>query len=70
MFKYAEWIMSTEEVAGGVRITCQLDAALRLQYGFLLLVLLPTYKGAFRRDLTCLKHAIEQNEPTTQSLLN
>lgn len=62
MFTYAEWIMSTDDVAEGVRITCQLDCTLRLRYSLLLLVLLLTYQGAFRRDLTYLKQAIEQNE--------
>lgn len=62
MFKYAVWIMTTEDVAGGVRITCQLDATLRPRYSFLFLVLLMTHKGAFRRDLTYLKQAIELNE--------
>src|SRR5258706_8899285 len=59
MFTYAEWIMTTEDVSEGVRITCQLDCTLRLWYSFLLPVLLLTYKGAFRRDLTYLKQAIE-----------
>lgn len=62
MFTYAEWIMITDDVAEGVRITCQLDCTLRLRYSLLLLVLLLTYQGAFRRDLTYLKQAIEQNE--------
>ena len=61
LFKYAEWVMTTEYVSEGVRITCQLDCTLRLRYSFLLPVLLLTYKGAFRRDLTYLKQAIEQN---------
>jgi len=68
MFKYAEWTMTTDDMAGGVRITCQLDAILRLRYSFLLLVLLLTYKQAFRRDLTSLQHAIEHNEPAAYSL--
>src|SRR5262249_28743214 len=62
MFKYAAWTMSIDDVAGGVRVTCQLDAILRLRYSFLFLVLLLTYKRAFRRDLTALKHAIEQDD--------
>jgi hypothetical protein len=62
IFNYAEWVMTTQDVSEGVRITCQLAGTLRLQYSFLLPVLLLTYKGAFRQDLTCLKQAIEQNE--------
>ena len=65
MFKYAEWVMTTEDVSEGVRITCQLEGTLRLRYSFLLPVFLLTYKGAFRRDLTSLKQAIEQNERAT-----
>src|SRR5258708_4999482 len=42
-----------------VRITCDLDCTVRLQYSFLVPVLLLTYKDAFRRDLTYLKQAIE-----------
>jgi polyketide cyclase/dehydrase/lipid transport protein len=61
MFTYAEWAMTTEDVSDGVQITCDLDCSVHLQYSFLVPVLLLTYKGAFRRDLTCLKHAIEQN---------
>jgi hypothetical protein len=62
MFKYAEWIMATETLSEGVRITCQLDGSLRLRYSFLLPILLLTYQGAFSRDLTSLKRTIEQNE--------
>lgn len=62
MFTFAEWIMATQSSAEGVRITCHLDCTLSLQYCFLLPVLLLTYRGAFRRDLTYLKQAIEQNE--------
>lgn len=62
LFTSAEWIMSTEDVAEGVRITCQFEGSLRLRYGFLLPIFLLMYKGAFRRDLLALKHAIEQNE--------
>ena len=61
MFKYAEWAMTTDDVADGVRITCDLDCTVRLRYSFLVPVLLLTYKDAFRRDLTYLKQAIEQN---------
>ena len=62
MFTFAEWIMATETIAEGVRITCHLDCALSLRYSFLLPILLLTYRGAFRRDLIYLKQAIEQNE--------
>ena len=62
LLTFAEWIMATEACAKGVRITCRLECALSLQYCFLLPVLLLTYRGAFRRDLTYLKQAIEQNE--------
>lgn len=62
MFTFAEWIMGTETSAEGVRITCHLDCTLSLRYSFLLPVLLLTYQGAFRKDLTYLKQAIEQNE--------
>ena len=62
MFAHAEWTIATEPVSEGVRITCGLDFALRPRYIFLLPVLLLTYRGAFRRDLTYLKQAIEQNE--------
>lgn len=62
MFNYAEWIMATETIAAGVRITCHLECSLNLRYSFLLPILLLTYRGAFRRDLTSLKQAIEQNE--------
>jgi hypothetical protein len=62
--------MSTENVAEGVRITCQLEGTLRLRYSFLLPVFLLTYKEAFRRDLTCLKQAIEQQEITEQPYSN
>lgn len=61
MFKYAEWAVITDDVLDGVRITCHLDCTVRLQYSFLVPVLLLTYKDAFRRDLTYLKQAIEQN---------
>ena len=61
MFKNAEWTMTTDDVLEGVRITCQVDLSVRLQYGFLLPVLLLSYKEAFRRDLASLKQAIEQN---------
>jgi Polyketide cyclase / dehydrase and lipid transport len=61
MFTFAEWTMTTDPIAEGVRITCQLDCLMKPQYSFLALVLLLTYKRAFRRDLTCLKQAIEQN---------
>lgn len=66
MFTSAEWTMTTEDVAEGVRITCQLDGALRFRYSFLLPILLLTYKGAFRRDLTSLKQAIERDALTQQ----
>lgn len=69
LFTYAEWIMTTEPISEGVRITCQLNCLLRLRYSFLFPVLLLTYKGAFHRDLTYLKQAIEQNERANQSLL-
>jgi hypothetical protein len=69
MFTSAQWIMTTEDVSEGVRITCQLEGILRLRYSFLLPVFLLTYKGAFRRDLTSLKQAIEQNERANQSHL-
>lgn len=62
MFKYAEWIMATETIAAGVRITCHLECSLNLRYSFFLPILLLTYREAFRRDLTYLKQAIEQNE--------
>jgi hypothetical protein len=62
MFTFAEWIMVTETIAEGVRITCHLDCTLSLRYIFLFPILLLTYRGAFRRDLTYLKQAIEQNE--------
>lgn len=62
MFHSAEWIMATEPIAAGVRITCHLECSLNLRYSFLLPILLLTYRGAFRRDLTSLKQAIEQNE--------
>ena len=62
MFTFAEWIMATETIPEGVRITCHLDGTLSLRYSFLLPILLLTYRGAFRRDLTYLKQAIEQNE--------
>jgi polyketide cyclase/dehydrase/lipid transport protein len=62
MFKYAEWSMTTEEVPEGVRITCQADLSVRLRYSFLIPVLLLTYQDAFRRDLTYLKQAIEQDQ--------
>ena len=62
MFTFAEWVIATESLSEGVRITCQLDFALRPRRSFLLPVLLLTYRGAFRRDLTYLKQAIEQNE--------
>jgi hypothetical protein len=65
MLAHAEWIMATETVPEGVRITCQVDFTLRLRYSFLYPVLLLTYRGAFRRDLTCLKEAREQNERVT-----
>lgn len=61
MFTYAEWGMTTDDVPDGVRITCDLDCTVRLQYSFLVPVLLLTYKDAFRRDLTYLKQAIERN---------
>lgn len=61
MFTSAEWTMTTEDLAEGVRITCQLDGTLRLRYSFLLPILLLTYQGAFRRDLTSLKQAIERD---------
>ncbi|HEX4206331.1 MAG TPA: SRPBCC family protein [Ktedonobacteraceae bacterium] len=66
MFKYAEWIMTTEDISEGVRITCQLDGTLRFQYSFLLPILLLTYKGAFRRDLTYLKQAIKRDAMAQQ----
>ena len=61
LFTSAQWTMSTETSAEGVRITCQFDGTLRFQYSFLLPILLLTYKGAFRRDLTSLKQAIERD---------
>ncbi|MGZ3676768.1 MAG: SRPBCC family protein [Ktedonobacterales bacterium] len=61
MFKYAEWAMTTDDIPDGVRITCDLDCSVRLQYSFLVPILLLTYKDAFRRDLTYLKQAIEQS---------
>lgn len=61
MFNSAEWTMTTDGVPEGVRITCQVDLSVRLQYGVLLPVLLLSYKGAFRRDLASLKQAIEQD---------
>ncbi len=61
IFSSADWIMTTETAAEGVRITCGVDFTLRLRYSFLLPVLLLTYRGAFRRDLTYLKHAIARN---------
>jgi Polyketide cyclase / dehydrase and lipid transport len=60
MFTFAEWMMATEPLSEGVRITCQLDGTLSLRYSLLLPILLLTYRGAFRRDLTALKQAIEQ----------
>ena len=62
LFTFAEWIMTTEAVSDGVRILCQFEGILRLQYSFLLPVFLLLYKRAFRRDLAYLKQAIEQNE--------
>lgn len=62
MFNSAEWIMATEPIAAGVQITCHLECSLNLRYSFLFPILLLTYRGAFRRDLTSLKQAIEQNE--------
>lgn len=62
MFKNAMWTMTTDEIPEGVQITCQVDLSVRLQYGFLLPVLLLSYKGAFRRDMAYLKQAIEQDE--------
>ncbi|MGZ3584864.1 MAG: hypothetical protein ACXWP6_20535, partial [Ktedonobacterales bacterium] len=61
MFKYAEWAMTTDDIPDGVRITCDLDCSVRLQYSFLVLILLLTYKDALRQDLTYLKQAIEQS---------
>lgn len=62
MFKDAEWTVTTDDVPGGVRITCRVDLSVRLRYSFLLPVLLVSYKGAFRRDLASLRQAIEQDE--------
>lgn len=62
MFKYAEWIMATETIAAGVRITCHLECSLNLRYRFFLPILSLTSREAFRRDLTSLKQAIAQNE--------
>jgi Polyketide cyclase / dehydrase and lipid transport len=61
MFTHAEWIITTDPVSEGVRITCQLEYRLRHTYSFLLPVLLLTYRAAFRRDLTYLKQAIESD---------
>lgn len=60
MFKYAEWTMTTDDVPEGVRITCQVDLSVRLQYSVLLPILLLSHNGAFRRDLASLKQAIER----------
>lgn len=62
LFSFAEWIMTTEAVSDGVRILSQFEGTLRLRYSFLLPVFLLLYQAAFRRDLTYLKQAIEQNE--------
>lgn len=62
MFEHAEWTVTTEDVPEGVRITCQANLLVRPRYGFLVLVLLLSYRGAFRRDLASLKQAIE-NRP-------
>lgn len=61
MFTCAEWIMATEPLATGVRITCHLQYSVNLRYSFLLPMLLLTSRGALRRDLTYLKQAIEQD---------
>jgi hypothetical protein len=62
MFKEALWTFIFEPVADEVRIICQVDLSPRLRYSFLIPVLLFTYKHAFRRDLTCLKQALENYE--------
>lgn len=62
MFTSAEWIMSTEDVSDGVRVTCELECSVSPRYGFLVPILLLTYRRAFRRDLMCLKQAIEQDD--------
>jgi hypothetical protein len=62
LFTFAEWIMTSEAISDGVRITCQFECTWRLRYSFLLPLFLLLYKGAFRRDLTYLKQAIEQSQ--------
>jgi hypothetical protein len=61
MFKEALWTFIFEPLAEGVRINCQVDFTPRLRYSFLTPVLLLTYKDAFRRDLTYLKQALEND---------
>jgi hypothetical protein len=61
-FAFAEWIMTTETVSDGVRITCEFVGTWRPRYSVLLPVFLLLYKSAFRRDLSYLKQAIEQGE--------
>jgi len=63
MFRRAIWRMGYDVVPGGSRITCQVDFELRWRFFALMVPLILMQRSALRRDLDCLRRALEDPLP-------